>query len=166
MIREILRMGDPRLLQVAAPVYAFNTPELQALLADMFDTMAADPEFQQKADVRDAKLKQRLEEIATASVDHVFGRNPRLSAAPDRPEKGFPEIERGWPKHHPENVCARLELCRGNIASLPGSEMYPFNPSDAYRHAEGWVNYGASWCISLAYLKFDAVAKITPSPVK
>jgi hypothetical protein len=116
--------------------------------------------------VDDAKLKQRLEEIATASVDHVFGRNPRLAAAPDHPEKGFPEVERGWPKRHPENVCARLELCRGSIASLPGSEMYPFNPSDAYRHAEGWVNYGASWCISLAYLKCDAAAKTTPSPGK
>jgi hypothetical protein len=116
--------------------------------------------------VDDAKLKQRLEEIATASVDHVFGRNPRLAAAPDHPERGFPEIERGWPKRHPENVCARLELCRGSIASLPGSEMYPFNPSDAYRHAEGWVNYGASWCISLAYFKFDAAAKTTPSPGK
>jgi hypothetical protein len=116
--------------------------------------------------VDDAKLKQRLEEIAIASVDHVFGRNPRLAAAPDHPEKGFPEIERGWPKRHPENVCARLELCRGNIASLPGSEMYPFNPSDAYRHAEGWVNYGASWCISLAYFKFDTAAKTTPSPDK
>ena len=41
MIREVLRMGDPRLLQVAAPVTAFDTPELHALLADLHDTMAA-----------------------------------------------------------------------------------------------------------------------------
>lgn len=40
MIREILRMGDPRLLQTARPVEAFGTPELTALLADMRDTMA------------------------------------------------------------------------------------------------------------------------------
>jgi peptide deformylase len=40
-VREILKMGDPRLLRVAQPVRAFNTPELQALVADMFDTMAA-----------------------------------------------------------------------------------------------------------------------------
>ena len=39
MIRDVLRMGDPRLLQPAAPVQAFGTPELAALLADMFDTM-------------------------------------------------------------------------------------------------------------------------------
>ena len=41
MIREVLRMGDPRLLQVAEPVAAFDTPELHALLADLHDTMAA-----------------------------------------------------------------------------------------------------------------------------
>lgn len=39
MIRELLKMGDPRLLQVAAPVTAFGTPALEALLADMRDTM-------------------------------------------------------------------------------------------------------------------------------
>lgn len=38
-VREILKMGDPRLLRVAQPVKAFNTPELQALLQDMEDTM-------------------------------------------------------------------------------------------------------------------------------
>ena len=41
MIRPILRMGDPRLLQVSAPVTEFNTPELKALLDDMFETMHA-----------------------------------------------------------------------------------------------------------------------------
>ena len=40
MIREVLRMGDPRLLQKSAPVRQFDTPELHALLADMRDTMA------------------------------------------------------------------------------------------------------------------------------
>jgi peptide deformylase len=40
MIREVLKLGDPRLLEKARPVAAFGTPELQALLADMRDTMA------------------------------------------------------------------------------------------------------------------------------
>jgi peptide deformylase len=39
MIREVLRMGDPRLLRVARPLETFGTPELAALLADMRDTM-------------------------------------------------------------------------------------------------------------------------------
>lgn len=38
-IRTLLRMGDPRLLECAAPVTGFRTAELDALIADMFDTM-------------------------------------------------------------------------------------------------------------------------------
>lgn len=40
-IRTVLRMGDPRLLEKAAPAAAFDTPELHALVQDMRDTMAA-----------------------------------------------------------------------------------------------------------------------------
>lgn len=41
MIREILRMGDPRLLRVAKPVEAIGDPAVSALVADMFETMEA-----------------------------------------------------------------------------------------------------------------------------
>ena len=40
-VHEILKMGDPRLLRLAQPVRSFDTPELHALVADMFDTMQA-----------------------------------------------------------------------------------------------------------------------------
>jgi peptide deformylase len=40
MIRPVLRMGDPRLLQKSIPVERFDGPELQELLRDMRDTMA------------------------------------------------------------------------------------------------------------------------------
>ena len=40
MIRPVLRMGDPRLLQVSSPVTNFGTEELKSLLSDMRDTMA------------------------------------------------------------------------------------------------------------------------------
>jgi peptide deformylase len=40
MIREVLKMGDPRLLDQARPIDAFSTPELEALLTDMRETMA------------------------------------------------------------------------------------------------------------------------------
>ena len=40
-IREILKMGDPRLLRVAQPVTVFDTDELHLLVSDMFDTMRA-----------------------------------------------------------------------------------------------------------------------------
>jgi peptide deformylase len=38
-VREILKMGDPRLLRVAKPVEQFDTPEMKELIADMFETM-------------------------------------------------------------------------------------------------------------------------------
>jgi peptide deformylase len=40
-VREILKMGDPRLLRIAQPVTAFDTDELHLLVADMFETMRA-----------------------------------------------------------------------------------------------------------------------------
>ena len=40
-VRTLLRMGDARLLQPAAPVGEFGTPALAALIEDLFDTMAA-----------------------------------------------------------------------------------------------------------------------------
>lgn len=40
-VHEILKMGDARLLRVAQPVTAFDTPELHQLVADMFETMKA-----------------------------------------------------------------------------------------------------------------------------
>ncbi|MES2364149.1 MAG: peptide deformylase [Pseudomonadota bacterium] len=40
-IREILKMGDARLLRVAQPVVQFDTDELHLLVSSMFDTMRA-----------------------------------------------------------------------------------------------------------------------------
>lgn len=40
-IREILKMGDPRLLRIAPEVTKFDTDELHLLISDMLDTMAA-----------------------------------------------------------------------------------------------------------------------------
>lgn len=40
MIREVLKMGDARLLRKAVPVDVFGSPGLKSLLDDMRDTMA------------------------------------------------------------------------------------------------------------------------------
>ena len=40
-VKAVLKMGDPRLLEVAKPVEKFDTPELRRLVADMGDTMEA-----------------------------------------------------------------------------------------------------------------------------
>jgi len=40
VIREVLKMGDLRLLEKSQPVEAFGTPQLRELITDMRDTMA------------------------------------------------------------------------------------------------------------------------------
>jgi len=40
-VRKILRIGDPRLLQVSEPVLEFNNLALDELIADMLETMVA-----------------------------------------------------------------------------------------------------------------------------
>lgn len=40
-VRDLITMGNPLLLKQAEPITDFNTPELDDLIEDMFDTMAA-----------------------------------------------------------------------------------------------------------------------------
>ena len=40
-IKQVLKMGESQLLEVASPVKAFNTSELEMLIQDMKDTMSA-----------------------------------------------------------------------------------------------------------------------------
>lgn len=41
-VRPVLKMGAPLLLEEAKPITQFNTPELDRLVEDMFDTMRAE----------------------------------------------------------------------------------------------------------------------------
>lgn len=100
MIREILRMGDPRLLRVAEPVRALDTPELAALLADMFDTMRAANGAGLAAPQIGVPLR-----VVIFGYDDSAARNPRYPDAPPVPrtvlinpviEPLSDEIEEGW----------------------------------------------------------------------
>ncbi|WP_431096346.1 peptide deformylase [Polaromonas aquatica] len=96
-IREILKMGDPRLLRVAQPVTAFDTDELHLLISDMFDTMRA---------VNGAGLAAPQIGVGLQLV--IFGTdtvNPRYPDAPVVPRTVLlnplitplgPEEEDGW----------------------------------------------------------------------
>src|SRR4051794_6231129 len=76
-VREILKMGDPRLLRVAKPVCEFGTPELDALIADMFETMHA---------ANGAGLAAPQIGVDLAVVIFGFGSNARYPDAPAVPE--------------------------------------------------------------------------------
>jgi peptide deformylase len=77
MIRDILKMGDPRLLQVARPVVRFNTPELRNLIDDMFDTMDH---------ANGAGLAAPQIGVDLQVVIFGFDRNPRYPDAPTVPK--------------------------------------------------------------------------------
>jgi len=76
-IREILKMGDPRLLRVAEPVRQFGTPEMDALIADMFDTMH---------DANGAGLAAPQIGVNLQLVIYGFKQNERYPDAPMVPE--------------------------------------------------------------------------------
>jgi len=96
MIREVLRMGDARLLRVAQPVTAFNTPELRELIVDMFDTMRA---------LNGAGLAAPQSDVVMRVVMFGFPQSPRYPQAEAVPEMILinpvltpigDEIEEGW----------------------------------------------------------------------
>jgi peptide deformylase len=76
-VREILKMGDPRLLRVAQRVERFDTPELHALVADMFDTMHA---------AKGAGLAAPQIGVDLQLVIFGFKQNERYPDAPPVPE--------------------------------------------------------------------------------
>ena len=76
-IREILKMGDPRLLRVAQEVQAFDTPALRALIDDLFETMHA---------ANGAGLAAPQIGIDLAVVIFGFSQNQRYPEAPPVPE--------------------------------------------------------------------------------
>lgn len=96
MIREILKMGDPRLLETAKQVEAFDTPALHALVTDMFDTMHH---------ANGAGLAAPQIGVGLQVIIFGFGQNARYPDAPAVPETVLinpvveylpPEMEEGW----------------------------------------------------------------------
>lgn len=98
MIRDVLRMGDARLLRVAEPVPAalFGSDALKALIADMQDTMAA---------LNGAGLAAPQIGVNLRVVIFGVGANPRYPDAETVPftilcnpvlTQIGPEMEDGW----------------------------------------------------------------------
>jgi len=95
-IREILKMGDPRLLRQAEPVQQFGTSEMDALIADMFETMRA---------VNGAGLAAPQIGVNLQLVIFGFKKNARYPEAPEVPETVLinptltqlgEDMEEGW----------------------------------------------------------------------
>jgi peptide deformylase len=95
-VREILKMGDPRLLRQAAPVERFDTPELHALIADMFDTMhaangagLAAPQIGVDLQIVIFGFKSNVRYPDAPQVPETVLINPALTPTSDEMEEGF-----------------------------------------------------------------------------
>ena len=73
-VREILKMGDPRMLRMAQSVAAFDTDALHLLITDMLDTMRA----ANGAGLAAPQIGVDLQLV-------IFGSNDRNPRYPDRP---------------------------------------------------------------------------------
>jgi peptide deformylase len=73
-VRDILKMGDPRLLRVAQPVTEFDSDALHLLITDMLDTMRA----ANGAGLAAPQIGVDLQLV-------IFGSNDRNPRYPDRP---------------------------------------------------------------------------------
>ena len=73
-VREILKMGDPRLLRMAQPVAEFDTDALHLLITDMLDTMRA----ANGAGLAAPHIGEDLQLV-------IFGSRERNPRYPDRP---------------------------------------------------------------------------------
>ena len=133
-VREILKMGDPRLLRIAEPVERFDTPELHALVADMFDTMHA---------ANGAGLAAPQIGVNLQLVIFGFRKNERYPEAPPVPETVLinPQItplsdavEEGW------EGCLSVPGLRGVVARFAQVRYTGFDPRGQRieREAEGF----------------------------
>lgn len=133
-VREILRMGDARLLRVARPVERFDTSELHALVADMLDTMQ---------DARGAGLA--APQIGVDLQVVIFGsqQNPRYPDAPAVPQTVLinpcivpqgDEEEQGW------EGCLSVPGLRGMVPRWKRVSYSGFDPQGRLieREAEGF----------------------------
>ena len=76
-VRTVLKMGDPRLLQVSEPVSPAEMNEMPALLEDLWDTMAAE---------NGAGLAAPQIGVLKRVVVFGYQENPRYPDAPPVPE--------------------------------------------------------------------------------
>ena len=111
-LREILKMGDPRLLRIAQPVTEFDSDALHLLISDLLDTMQA-------ADGAGLAAPQ----IGVDLQIVIFGsgaRNPRYPQAPVVPKTVLinPVIT-PLPQPEPEAMLLEIEDWEGCL-SVPG----------------------------------------------
>jgi len=121
-VKTVLRMGHPTLTQLARPVQEFNTPALNDLIADMFDTMRH---------LSGAGLAAPQIGLSLRVVIFGFGENSRYPEAETVPETILinPEVrplgddmEEGW------EGCLSVPGLRGRVPRYARIRYTGFDP--------------------------------------
>ena len=133
-VREILKMGDARLLRIAQPVATFDTPALHALIADLFETMHA---------ANGAGLAAPQIGVDLAVVIFGFRHNQRYPDAPPVPETVLinPQISAlGDAEEEDWEGCLSVPGLRGVVPRFARIRYTGFDASGApiEREAEGF----------------------------
>ncbi|MBC8010043.1 MAG: hypothetical protein H7067_08100, partial [Burkholderiales bacterium] len=102
--------------------------------------------------IPDATRRARLEQIAWAHLDQVFGRNPvgrHFSFDAPREVAG---VEHGWFRFYPGGI-GRLAEARFVLDGSPKNAHYPWHPEKGdLGWTEGWVQHNLPFNLSLAFL--------------
>ncbi|MEO0331308.1 MAG: hypothetical protein AAF223_06440, partial [Bacteroidota bacterium] len=100
----------------------------------------------------DEAKQERLEELAIAYIDHMFGRNPTGRHFGFDATTDFAGVELGWHKEW-QGGAGILQTARGVLDGSPKETVYPYHPEAGDPgHTEGWVTFNTAWNIGLAYL--------------
>ncbi|MDF9795432.1 hypothetical protein OKW21_000695 [Catalinimonas alkaloidigena] len=110
------------------------------------------------AHLESTQKQARLEEMAIAYVDHIFGRNPSGRHFGFDAVTDFEGVEMGWYKEW-QGGAGILQTARGVLDGNPKETTYPYDPyAGDPGHTEGWVTFNTAWNIGLAYLSSNSIA--------
>lgn len=106
--------------------------------------------------IQDESKIKRLKEIAVASLDHVYGRNPFGRHFCYKATEEFNGANLGWIKRY-QGGLGNLGYCIGVLDGSPKEASYPFMENADVGYVEGWIAFNTAWNMSLAYLQKEKI---------
>lgn len=122
------------------------------------------PALSAAALIDDPEVKNQLEILAVAQLDHVFGRNPAGRHFSFDATTDFEGVELGWFKEY-QGGAGILQTARGVLDGSPKETIFPYHPEAGDPgHTEGWVTFNSAWNIGLAYFSASGVEVAVMDP--
>lgn len=105
--------------------------------------------------IKDASVRNRLEQLAWSHFDNMFGRNPTGRHFSYDAPREIEGVEHGWFSFYPGGI-GRLADARFVIDGSPKNAHYPWHPEKGnIGWTEGWVQFNTAFNASLAYLAWS-----------